>query len=97
MLSGQTSVYIDTIKSDTENNTLISAVNMDVATDVKDDVDVNVDQDEEETEGKKKKELDRSTYGKYIMRFGKNFGSNSSVLALSREGDSSWITKRSET
>ena len=88
MLSGQTSVYIDTIKSDTENNALISAVNMDVATDVKDDVDV--DQDEEETEGKKKKELDRSTYGKYIMRFGENFGSNSGVLnlALSRGASS---------
>ena len=72
MLSGQTSVYIDTIKSDTENNALSSAVNMDVTVDLTEDVNVDASLEEEESQkdGKKKKHLDRSKYGKYIMRFG---------------------------
>ena len=86
MLSGQTSVYIDTIKSDTENNALISAVNMDVTTDVTEDVgaDAGLDEEDSVTDGKKKKHLDRSKYGKYIMRFGKNLARRVNVKKNSR-------------
>lgn len=74
MLSGQTSVYIDTLKSDNENNSILTAaMNVDVNIDVTEDpsAEVNLEEDGSAADGKKKKQLDRSKYGKFIIHFGK--------------------------
>ena len=70
ILSGQTSVYIDTLKSDNENVANAPAV-MDIADDI--NVETSNDMDDVISEGKKKKELDRSKYGKFIIHFGITF------------------------
>ena len=67
ILSGQTSVYIDTLKSDNENVANAPAV-MDIVDDI--NVETSNDMDDVISEGKKKKELDRSKYGKFIIHFG---------------------------
>ncbi|XP_071078833.1 uncharacterized protein [Haliotis cracherodii] len=66
MLSGRTSVYIDTIRSDDDDPYHLSPVKDE---DVGQDVILG-------TQGKRRKPLDRTTYGKFIMHFdaGKSFG-----------------------
>ncbi|XP_067682167.1 uncharacterized protein [Haliotis asinina] len=66
MLSGRTSVYIDTIRADDDDPyTSSSAKNDDIGMD-----------DILGTQGKRRKPLDRTRYGKFIMHFdaGKSFG-----------------------
>lgn len=60
MLTGTTSVYIDTVKSDEENAVVAEEMS---------EKDITEKMLEEET-GKKKK-LDRKKYGKFILHYGK--------------------------
>ena len=62
MLTGKTSVYIDTLKSDDETGDV-------VPTD--DSVENEADDNKIEVEAGKKKKLDRSKYGKFILHYGK--------------------------
>jgi hypothetical protein len=62
MLTGKTSVYIDTLKSDDETGDV-------VPTD--DSVENEADDNKIEVETGKKKKLDRSKYGKFILHYGK--------------------------
>ena len=70
ILSGQTSVYIDTIKSDTDSLTENPETSVEVSMDQNTE-DQNTEEDDITGESKKNKQLDRSKYGKFIIHFGK--------------------------
>ena len=69
-MSGQTAVYIDTIKSDTDSLTENPETSVEVSMDQNTE-DQNAEEDDITGESKKNKQLDRSKYGKFIIHFGK--------------------------
>ena len=76
MLSGKTSVYIDTTKSDDDGEVTNQIQGIDGIGSIgsvteKTDVLRENQSVSDETETKKRRNLDRSKYGKFIIHFGK--------------------------
>jgi hypothetical protein len=71
MLSGKTSVFIDTRKSDDDGDLVKTDDDIASKTVTEGNDVMSEDSHESHQEVKKKKSLDRSKYGKFIIHFGK--------------------------